>query len=60
MILEGRYEGGAQDGQDGLLWFLGNGRIFYFRPGQETYPIFFQPEVRHVLRNAVRYLASGR
>jgi trehalose utilization protein len=57
-ILEGQYDGGQQDGSDGLLWSLGSGKIFYFRPGHETYPIYYQPEVRHILRNAVHFLAA--
>jgi trehalose utilization protein len=57
-ILEGRYTGGAQDGSDGLLWNFGQGKVFYFRPGHETYPIYYQPEVRRILMNAVHFLAS--
>ena len=57
-ILEGRYEGGPQDGSDGMLWNFGKGKVFYFRPGHETYPIYFQAEVQQVLKNAVRFLAS--
>ncbi|MGH9661482.1 MAG: ThuA domain-containing protein [Bryobacteraceae bacterium] len=57
-ILEGRYEDGPQDGSDGLLWRFGKGQVFYFRPGHETYPIYFQPEVQRVLVNAVRYLGK--
>ena len=59
-ILEGRYEGGMQDGADGLLYQYGKGKVFYFRPGHETYPIYFQKEVQQVLRNAIRYLATDR
>ncbi len=57
-ILEGRYEGDQQDGNDGLLWQYGKGKVFYFRPGHETYPILFQPEIRQILKNAVRFLAN--
>jgi trehalose utilization protein len=57
-VLEGRYEGGPQDGSDGLLYQYGKGKVFYFRPGHETYPIYFQKEVQQVLKNAIRYLAS--
>lgn len=57
-ILEGKYDGGQQDGNDGLLWNFGSGKVFYFRPGHETYPIYYQPEVRHILRNAVHFMAS--
>ena len=35
-----------------------SGKIFYFRPGHETYPIYHQPEVLTVIRNACRYLHS--
>ena len=57
-ILEGRYENDMQDGSDGLLWQYGKGKVFYFRPGHETYPIFMQPEVRQVLKNAIRFVAK--
>ncbi len=32
---------------------LGAGRVFYFRPGHETIPTYFDPNVRQVLKNAV-------
>ncbi|MBI3472507.1 MAG: ThuA domain-containing protein [Candidatus Solibacter usitatus] len=59
-ILEGRYEGGQQDGNEGLLWRFGKGKVFYFQQGHETFPIYFQPEIQQLLRNAVRYLAPGK
>ena len=32
--------------------------MFYFRPGHETFPIFYQAEVQQqVMTNAVRWLA---
>lgn len=43
--------------RSGCTWKRGNGRIFYFRPGHETYPIYFHPMVRLVLRNAVKWAA---
>lgn len=30
----------------------GQGKIFYFRPGHETYPIYHNPQIRRVLANA--------
>jgi len=42
--------------QTEMLWKRGRGKIFYFRPGHETYPIYHQPEVLTVIRNACRYL----
>ncbi|MYZ49904.1 ThuA domain-containing protein, partial [Propylenella binzhouense] len=48
------FEGGEVF-RSGLTFRRGGGRIFYFSPGHETYPIYHQPEVRQVLRNAVRW-----
>jgi trehalose utilization protein len=41
--------------RSGRCWNRGNGRIFYFRPGHETYPTFFNPNVRSVIANAVEW-----
>lgn len=38
-------------------WTRGRGRIFYFRPGHETYPTYFDPNVLRVIENAVRWTA---
>ena len=42
----------------GLVYFRGNGRIFYFCPGHEAYPIFYDENVRLVLKNAVKWAAT--
>ncbi len=57
-ILAGHSDNGMTDGSDGMLWHYGKGQIFYFRPGHETYPIYFQPEVQLILKNAIRFLGS--
>jgi trehalose utilization protein len=41
--------------RSGCTWKRGNGKIFYFRPGHEAYPIYYHPTVRQVLRNAVQW-----
>jgi trehalose utilization protein len=41
--------------RSGCCWKRGNGRIFYFRPGHETYPTYHNPTVRRVLANAVEW-----
>jgi trehalose utilization protein len=38
-----------------MTWRRGAGNIFYFSPGHETYPIYHQAEIRHILRNAVHW-----
>lgn len=48
------FEGGEVF-RSGCCWHRGKGRIFYFRPGHETFPIYYQPEVLKVIENAVRW-----
>lgn len=48
------FEGGEVF-RSGCTWRRGNGNIFYFRPGHETYPIFHDANVQKVLVNAVRW-----
>ena len=57
VILEERWAGGEWF-RSGSLWKLGKGRVFYFRPGHETYPVFMQEAVLRILSNAVRWLAD--
>ena len=48
---------GGEVFRSGMVWKRGRGRIFYFRPGHETFPIYYQKEVLRVIVNACRYLA---
>jgi trehalose utilization protein len=41
-----------------MVWNLGLGKVFYFRPGHETYPVFKEKLPLMVLENAVRWLAA--
>jgi trehalose utilization protein len=50
---------GGEVFRSGAAWSRGLGRIFYFRPGHESYPTYHQPEVRRVLVNATRWVAPG-
>ncbi len=45
--------------RSGCCWHRGRGKVFYFRPGHETYPIYHMPVVRQVMANAVRWAAPG-
>ena len=38
--------------RSGCCYFRGRGKIFYFRPGDQVYPIYFQEEVLRVIYNA--------
>ena len=48
------FEGGEVF-RSGLTYQRGAGRVFYFEPGHETYPIYHDAQVQTVLRNAVRW-----
>lgn len=48
------FEGGEVF-RSGLTYQRGAGRIFYFEPGHETYPIYHNRDARQVLRNAGRW-----
>ena len=48
---------GGEVFRSGCSWQRGNGRVFYFQPGHETYPTYYDPNVQTVIRNAVRWTA---
>lgn len=48
---------GGEVFRSGCCYNRGRGKVFYFRPGHETFPIFYQPEVQRVIKNAVRWAA---
>jgi trehalose utilization protein len=50
------YQGGEVF-RSGATWTRGLGKIFYFAPGHETYPIYYQPEILKVISNGVNWLA---
>ncbi|HEX8311897.1 MAG TPA: ThuA domain-containing protein [Chthoniobacteraceae bacterium] len=48
------FEGGEAF-RSGCTWRRGAGKIFYFSPGHEIYPIYNDPNIKLVLKNAVRW-----
>jgi len=48
---------GGEIFRSGCCYYRGRGKIFYFRPGHETFPIYYQPEIQQVIKNAVRWAA---
>ena len=42
----------------GSLWNIGKGQVFYFRPGHETYKVFFEPLPLKIIENAILYMAN--
>jgi trehalose utilization protein len=45
--------------RSGCTFHRGNGKIFYFRPGHETYPMYHKPIIRQVIANAARWAAPA-
>ena len=48
---------GGEVFRSGCAFFRGNGRIFYFSPGDQAYPVYHHPQVRKVIANAVAWAA---
>ncbi|MEZ2371195.1 ThuA domain-containing protein [Arthrobacter sp. RCC_34] len=48
---------GGEVFRSGVTFTRGKGRIFYFSPGDQEYPVYHHPEVRKVLANGVRWAA---
>jgi trehalose utilization protein len=46
---------GGEVFRSGATWQRGHGKVFYFRPGHETYPTYHQPEIQRIIANAVRW-----
>ncbi|MCC6446271.1 MAG: ThuA domain-containing protein [Armatimonadetes bacterium] len=50
---EGKTPGSTSGPGGGVGEGVGIGRVFYFRPGHETIPTYFDPHVRRIIFNAV-------
>ena len=48
---------GCEIFRSGACWNRGLGKVFYFRPGHESYPTYYQKEVQQVIINAVKWAA---
>jgi trehalose utilization protein len=62
VALDGIYtkpDGSTEHGRMGLCWTIGQGRVFYFTPGHETYNDYYRPEIRRIFINAVGWVAPG-
>lgn len=54
VIFAGWFSGGNLF-RSGCTFTRGNGKIFYFQPGHEEYPIYYIPEIQKIIMNAVRF-----
>jgi trehalose utilization protein len=54
LVMVSWFEGGEVF-RSGCTFKRGKGKIFYFRPGHETYPTYYNKEVQRVIINAVKW-----
>ena len=41
--------------RSGCCYYRGSGKVFYFRPGHEEFPVYYRDDIGQVLRNAVEW-----
>lgn len=51
---------GGEVFRSGATWTRGFGRVFYFSPGDQEYPVYHDPGIQRVLANAVEWAAPDR
>jgi len=59
LVLVGWFKGGEVF-RSGCTFKRGNGKIFYFQPGHETYPTYYQKDIQKILINAVNWANSPK
>ncbi len=50
---------GGEVFRSGCCYRRGRGKVFYFSPGDQAYPVYHHPDIRHVLANAVLWAAPA-
>jgi len=48
---------GGEVFRSGCTFKRGHGKIFFFAPGHETFPIYYMPEVKQIIINGVKWAA---
>ena len=46
---------GGEVFRSGCCWRRGKGKVFYFSPGDQEYPVYHHPDIKRVLANAVQW-----
>lgn len=59
VIFMGWFAGGEVF-RSGCTFTRGRGKIFYFQPGHEEYPIYWMPQIQKIISNAVYWCASNQ
>ena len=50
---------GGEVFRSGITYRRGNGKIFYFSPGDQDFPVYHHPDVRRVIANGVEWAAPA-
>lgn len=50
---------GGEVFRSGCCFYRGAGRVFYFGPGDQEFPVYHQPEIQRVIANGVTWAKSG-
>lgn len=58
LVFAGWFSGGELF-RSGCVWNRGYGKVFYFQPGHETNPAYFNPSIQTIIKNAVHYVAPS-
>lgn len=59
VVFTGWFAGGEVF-RSGCTFQRGLGRIFYFQPGHEEYPVYHMPEIQQIITNAVHWCSEAR
>ncbi|WIE55920.1 ThuA domain-containing protein [Curtobacterium sp. MCBD17_003] len=51
---------GGEVFRSGMTYRRGFGKVFYFSPGDQDFPVYHQPDVTHVIANAVEWARPER
>lgn len=51
---------GGEVFRSGMTYKRGHGRIFFFSPGDQEYPVYHRAEIRRILSNGVEWATTDR
>jgi len=50
---------GGEVFRSGCTWRRGKGKVFYFSPGDQAYPVYEHPDIQRVIANGVQWAAPS-
>lgn len=58
LVFVGWFQGGEVF-RSGCCFHRGYGKVFYFQPGHESYPVYYDENIRKIMRNAVKWASPA-